>query len=728
MSRWSSLCLLTCLGLLGCSEESDTDGLLDTEEASEVAEEDEDAESLAFEVNGIVTDSDGAPLEDAMVMVGGREDTLVYTDANGAFSLWYTDIGLGQPAIVGAKQGYRSIGFEFFDAETLVPLVLRKVNPPDNENYTYQDPGDGTELMKEDCSHCHGSFVSEFRASKHAEATKNPHLQDLYAGVSQAYTDEDSCALAGGNWALGHEPGTEEDSIFKCYLGGGVLPDLNASCGGEGQLPCDDPALDWQGVDRPENFGACADCHAPGIDGEAGGRDLHDAHGLAYDIGVHCDTCHKVKDVDFSLPPGVGNRLIMGRPGEEGKNTFEWDPVFYGPIIDVPNIVMGGSYQPKFNLSLFCSGCHEQNQEALLPGESLDETRWPTGLPVHTTYTEWQEGPYNQDATQCQFCHMPADMELNNAVIISTKENQSITFGFPREPEDIRKHTFRGPLHGSPRLIDQALYVSLSLESEGDELVATASLANIGCGHAIPTGEPMRSLLLLIEAEGECGELDPSGGLTIPDTGGAVAQGMVGAEISSSGSSLTWAEGADLARQGQGVRVVRPTGVFDDYTGVGAFADPLLSPHDKGMEIFEPVAETAVVAVAGDQLQLGKSLDLQSGDMVFLGDAWPDAPVDGQAALHLAGRPGYAFAKVLLDSEGERHVPHYRAVDMASDNRIPPGGNALTTHRFALPSGCDTGEVKATVLYRPIPLSMATLRGWSASDYIIATTSESWSF
>ena len=115
MSRWSSLCLLTCLGLLGCSEESDTDGLLDTEEASEVAEEDEDAESLAFEVNGIVTDSDGAPLEDAMVMVGGREDTLVYTDANGAFSLWYTDIGLGQPAIVGAKQGYRSIGFEFFD-------------------------------------------------------------------------------------------------------------------------------------------------------------------------------------------------------------------------------------------------------------------------------------------------------------------------------------------------------------------------------------------------------------------------------------------------------------------------------------------------------------------------------------------------------------------------------------------------------------------------------------
>ena len=34
-------------------------------------------------------------------------------------------------------------------------------------------------------------------------------------------------------------------------------------------------------------------------------RDLHDAIGLAYDAGVHCDTCHKVKDVDMTKPSWV---------------------------------------------------------------------------------------------------------------------------------------------------------------------------------------------------------------------------------------------------------------------------------------------------------------------------------------------------------------------------------------------------------------------------------------
>ena len=42
-------------------------------------------------------------------------------------------------------------------------------------------------------------------------------------------------------------------------------------------------------------------------------RDLHDAIGLAYDAGVHCDTCHKVKDVDMTKPAGYGSRLVVHR-------------------------------------------------------------------------------------------------------------------------------------------------------------------------------------------------------------------------------------------------------------------------------------------------------------------------------------------------------------------------------------------------------------------------------
>ena len=155
---------------------------------------------------------------------------------------------------------------------------------------------------------------------------------------------------------------------------------------------------------------------------------------------------------------------------------------------------MSASPQPKFNESVLCAGCHEQNQSALLPDQSLDENIWPEGLPIHSTYSEWKDGPYNQEATQCQWCHMPADMEKTNAVDIATVDNQSITFGFAREPEDIRKHIFRSPLEGDPRLIDTAVHLSLNVEKQLGTLSVTASIANIGCGHAIPTGEPLRSL------------------------------------------------------------------------------------------------------------------------------------------------------------------------------------------------------------------------------------------
>jgi hypothetical protein len=716
---WQIAALVISLGT-GCSgEELPIDAPIDTGEVVE-----EEPELLSFEVTGTVVDDDGAGLPEAMVLVGGREDTLVFTDEDGLFSLWYTEIKYGQPAVVAAKEGFRAIGFDYFEPDTPITLTLREVKGSDNVAYTYQDPGNGLDLMKEDCSHCHGSFVSEFMGSKHAEATKNPLLQDLYAGVTRAYSDEDSCTLAGGVWADGLEPGTVSDSLSKCYLGGGVLPDLNLNCGGDQEASCDDIGL--AADELPEDFGACADCHAPGIDGVAGGRDLHDALGLAYESGVHCDTCHKVKDIDISLPPGVGNRLIMGRPNEPGRNTFEWDPVYYGPLIDVPNIVMGGSYQPKFELSLLCSGCHEQNQDALIPGEELDTARWPAGLPTHSTYSEWQTGPYNQDATQCQFCHMPADMELNNAVDISRPENQSITFGFSREPEDIRQHLFRGPLQGNPRLIDQALYVSVKTESDGDELIATVSLSNNGCGHAVPTGEPMRSLIMLVEASGSCGDLEPSGGMTVHDVGGAMAQGVLGITVLPSGGGVDWPVGAALAQVGDSVRVVRPTGVYDDYNGVGAFGGTQMSPEAKGLEIDRPVGEALIESINGSQIILDKAFFMEDGDIFYLGDSLLSALVDGQEALHLAGRAGYTFSKVLVDSDGNRQVPHYKAIDMASDNRISPGTNSLTTHRFEIPSGCSSGEVRASVLYRPIPLNLARLRGWDSKDYLIAEGVGTW--
>ena len=677
----------------------------------------------SFEVTGVIYDVDGNTVADAMVMVGGQPETMVLTDADGAFSLWFSDNGLGEPAIAAAKIGYRSRGYEFFEPDTPIAITIREARPPDNVDYIYQAPGDGFNEMKEDCSHCHTGTVRDFRTSKHAEAANNPLLHDLYAGVSQAYEDAESCEDAGGVWAEGLVPGEPDVAIDKCYLGGGVLPDLNEGCGGVDQPVCD--ALALASDELPTAFGACADCHAPGMNGEAGGRDLHDAVGLAYDLGVHCDFCHKVADIDLTAPPGTGGRLVMGRPSEEGSGIFAWEPIYYGPLIDVPNVVMGGSYQPKFNESTFCAGCHEQNQAALLPGESLDDDRWPDGLPVHSTFSEWSDGPYNQDATQCQFCHMPGNVDATNAVDFATPEEQSITFGFPREPEDIRRHLFRGPLSGEPRLIDEALYVSVALTEAAGTLTASVSVANIGCGHAIPTGEPMRALVLVVEAEGNCGTLEAVDGMTIHDTGGALAAGVVGDTAAVDGDVVLWPEAAALAEPGQVIRAVLPTGDYDDYDGIGLFAGSTLSAADKGLPIDAPGGEAVVLSVDNDALILDAALPVASGDLLYLGDAWGGA-VDGADALHLAGLPGYTFSRVLLDSSGERHVPHYRAVDMASDNRIAPGGSARTTHTFALPGACVEGAVTATVLYRPLPLKLASERGWSAADHVIAQGAAAW--
>jgi hypothetical protein len=700
----------------GCKGEQ-ADSSIDT---SVETPEEEEMELQSFEVTGTITDSAGAPLADAMVLVGGRKDTLTTSAEDGSFALWYTEIPYGEPAIVASKEGYRAIGYEFFKPDRPITLLLRKVNGPDNLEYIYEDPGNGFDSMKEDCSHCHTGTVLDFNQSKHADAASNPLVHDLYAGVGHGLPTEEHCLTAGGIWADGLEPGTDS-AMEKCYIGGGVLPDLNPTCGGVDQLACDDTSL--AEADHPTEFGACADCHAPGINGVAGDRNLHDAVGLAYEMGVHCDTCHKVRDIDMSQPPGVGKRLVMGRPSEPGQNTFIWDPVFYGPLIDVANVVMGGSPQPKFDEAVFCAGCHEQNQEALLPGQSLDEEVWPDGLPVHSTYSEWEEGPYNEDATPCQFCHMPANVELTNSVDIMTVGEQSITFGFPREPEDIRQHIFRGPLQGEPRLIDQSVYVSIDLEEQDSGLQATVSISNMGCGHAIPTGEPMRALHLLVEAESSCGPMPPSGGMTVQDGGGYLIQGVEGEGPSSFGSEVSWPEAAELALPGQALRVVRPTGSFNDYPGIGSFSER--EAEDKGMERLEPIGQALILSIEDGSLFLSEDILTEEGDILYIGDEWTADAEDGQQALMLAGKAGHSFSKVLLDADGERHVPHYRAVGMASDNRIAPGSNVLTEHSFTLQEGCGSVEVHATLLYRPHPINIAEKRGWEAKDYIIAEAKSS---
>jgi hypothetical protein len=676
-------------------------------------------------VTGTVTDGT-APLEGAIVMQGGGEPLFV-TGPDGAFSITLTNKIPGTPTVVAAKTGYRSRGEEFTELPTgPIELPLYFAEAPDNIGYEYGDPGKGsleTDTSTKVCGHCHTTFAKQFQSSAHAKATRDPLVQDLYAGVSRAFLDKASCEAGGGQWRAGLVPGTAGDAAQKCYLGGGVLPDLNPGCGGAGSLACDDPAL--PAASRPTAFGRCADCHAAGLDGPLGGRSLHEATGIAYENGNHCDVCHHIKDIDLTKPPGTGGRLIIQRPKEKlSDNPPMIRQVMFGPLPDVPLVFMGGSYQPKFSTAELCAGCHEQKQEALLPGASLDPARWPEGLPTHSTFSEWSDGPFNTPGTPCQFCHMPPTLGLENTIDVSDEENAGIVFGFMRPPEQVRSHIFRGPLEGSPRLIDTAAAVFLGAQVSAGEVLAAVTIKNTGCGHALPTGEPMRSVLLVVRAEACGAPMVPSAGMTLSDIGGAAAEGTVGADVLAAGADLAWPEGAARASVGDVVRAVRPTGVFDDYAGIGYFADPSLTPEQKGIEVRAPVGEAKVWAAAGGTITLSAALPLQPGDIVFLGDEAAGAPADGQIARALAGAAGYAFARVLVGPGGEREVPHYKAVDIASDNRIAPQAEATSEHRFVIPPGCSSAKVSAAVLYRPVPVRLARERGWDARDYVIATAEE----
>lgn len=674
-----------------------------------------------FVVRGVVTDGT-SPLEGASVLQGGGEVQQV-TGADGAFEIEMTTALPGTPTLVAGKIGYRADGQEIYALPTEpFELVVREAEPPDNEGYPYGEPGNGDAEHDNStayCGHCHTTFVATFQGSRHQNATKDPWVQDLYAGVASGRTDEVACDDAGGILRAGTAPGSDADRLDRCYVGDGVLPDLNG-CGSAGDPSCDDPDLDAD--ERPTAFGQCADCHAAGMDGPAGGRDLLEATGVGFEQGNHCDACHHVRDIDLDAPPGTGGRLVMQRPRERVTDApgAQIRQVMFGPLLDVPNGFMGGSFQPKFMEATFCAGCHDQRQDALIAGASLDEERWPDGLPTHSTFTEWSESDYAPGAP-CQTCHMPVIEGMFNSIDVSEPEFADTAGGFGRPPERNRSHAFVGALEGTPRMLDRALVMTLDADagSEPGAVDVAVSVRNYGAGHAVPTGEPLRSMVLVIQVDA-CGAAPPAiTGSSIADTGGALASGRVGEDIDLDGS---WPEGAARAVPGQRLRVTRPTGEFVDYPGVGHFADPSLSAEEKGIPELLAIADVEVIDVTGDTILTDPPLGLVDGDVIWLGE--PPALAEGDASAAIAGMPGQDFARITVDPAGRRHVPHYRAVDLASDNRIPPGQEVVSAYAFDVDDACDEVEVTATLLYRRAPLELARERGWDAVEHVVASMTQ----
>ncbi|MCC6748272.1 MAG: hypothetical protein IT371_11475 [Deltaproteobacteria bacterium] len=690
---------------------------------------------------GMVT-SGGQPVEGAIVRFGGRPESVV-TSAEGRFELTVKDppVPLREIALTAGKVGFFNKGIEVLDPRLPQRLELERVAVVDNPNYEFKSP-DAFDAAPH-CRHCHSMHLETWKRSAHAGAARNPNLHDVYNGTASGFRDEASCRAAGGAWREGQAPGAPV-RVKKCYVPeGGVLDTLNAArCGGEGRPTCDDPEAAPEA--RPTQTGRCADCHAPASrEHLPGATNLNRVRGIAYEKGIHCDFCHKIQEVLVNERPGRDGAIRMLRPGPAGRTGFSEPETMFGPHSDSTVIIMGAIYAPQFARSEFCSACHQWSEPGFRPEDvpHVSRTKWPAGLPIQDTYFEWTQSQAAQRGLECQHCHLPAATEKTE-----TFEFKGLTpvpsgvMGWYRPYGDVRQHLFAGRLPPAPagytaapgdptrESLRDPVKVDVTAQRSGAQLDVTVRLTNEGAGHSIPTGSPMRQLVLLVEAEAKGEPLRATGGHTVPAWAGSLAEERLGpGRAQLVGKTLRAPPGASwpAAVKEAWVRFVNPTGLFDDYPALRWFGVPGRTPKEKGMELHQPLGVAKIQAVSGGELTLDRDLGpIADGALALVGDAATVGAlaVDSERpTAALAGAPGTLFAKRTQDRDGALDVPFFRAVEFRSDNRLPPGKPATTQHSFDAAAAAGARiTVRVTLLYRRYPLSLARARGWEAKDAVRA--------
>ena len=631
----------------------------------------ETADQTPFLVDVQVT-VDGTPVEGATVVQAGREAAWT-TDVEGRVAVEVDPTVPGDLVLVAAWPDARNVGAPVDGAGALT-LALERFDPADNEAYVFADPGAHAvgDSTAAECGHCHLTLHEGWAESAHRSAAKNPVVHEVYQGVDFD-RDEEGCADVGA-WEGAREPGTGA-AVQACVVA--------------------EPA--------PAD-GGCADCHAPGIGGVLAGHDLLDAIGLAYEYGVHCDVCHKVESVDPGAAPGVAGWLRVLRPSDLSPSPLlgPWHPLQFGPYIDVVNPAMGAVYRAHLHEADFCGGCHQL--EPVVAG--ADPARWPDGrLPVHTTWAEWEAGPMNP-AAPCQSCHMPPVADVGNAADLGNEFDlvPGVAGGWYRAPGAVRAHTWDGPRAVASGMLELAARLELATEVDGDVLVVRATVQNVGPGHALPTGEPLRQVVLEVDAACAGEPLDAVGGDVIPDWGGAAAERRAP-------DTLDRFPGAAV---GDLVRLARAMG-WVDYEGYGPFGDGRFDAEAKGVPDYEFVGSAQIVAVTADGV-----VTVDHPEWLAQADvAWWVRAADTTAAL--AGRPGFGFARVLADAGGRRMVPHALATDVVSDNRLLPGASWTSEHRFR--TVCADPVAAATLSYRAWPWAEAQRYGWELTPRTMAEAS-----
>jgi len=198
----------------------------------------------------------------------------------------------------------------------------------------------------------------------------------------------------------------------------------------------------------------CLNCHAPlaALIKDAGLRQK-----VTWE-GITCDYCHSVRSVS----------AVNGN----WKAAVELSLVKSGPLKDAVAPTHGTQFSAVHTSSLICA-------LAMNYRNSL-------GFAVLTTYSEWEKSRYAKEGKDCQSCHM---YQVAGAVV---------------DPK-VKRTADRLNLHQMPgsHSIDQlnkTIKAQMSTSREGDQLKVTVEVQNVAAGHYVPTGSPMRQLILEVTA------------------------------------------------------------------------------------------------------------------------------------------------------------------------------------------------------------------------------------
>jgi len=215
-----------------------------------------------------------------------------------------------------------------------------------------------------------------------------------------------------------------------------------------------------------QDFGApsrkvCLGCHSP-IGVQTGDLDL--VKKVSWE-GVTCDYCHSVQDVSITA-------------GANPKASIVFSSVKSGPYKDAVSPVHGTRYSAVHTSSLICVTCHEYANAQ--------------GFSVLTTYSEWKATTYGKDEQGCQSCHMysVAGNVVDPRVLKS----------------DATLNLHEIPGGHSIQQLNKAIKAVISAARDGDQVRVVVKLTNQGAGHYVPTGSPLRQLILELHADSYAGQ------------------------------------------------------------------------------------------------------------------------------------------------------------------------------------------------------------------------------